>query len=75
MRRPTTAGATPSASAAAVKLPLAATAANDSICFKRSMPADYRQISGPSTGRSGLYYIDICHESTSNLLLNAGWHS
>ena len=37
MRRPITAGATPSACAAAVRLPLVATAAKDSICFSRAM--------------------------------------
>ena len=41
MRRPMTAGATPSAWAAAVRLPLAATATNDSICFSRSIRRDY----------------------------------
>ena len=37
MRRPITAGATPSDSAAAVKLPLVAAATKVSICLRRSM--------------------------------------
>ena len=37
MRRPITAGATPSALAAAVRLPLVATATKDSICLSWSM--------------------------------------
>jgi hypothetical protein len=40
MRRPITAGATPSSAATAVRLPLAATATKDSICFNLSMGAD-----------------------------------
>jgi DNA-binding transcriptional LysR family regulator len=41
MRLPMTAGATPSACAEAVRLPLVATATNDSICLSRSMAPDY----------------------------------
>ena len=41
MRRPITAGATPSALAAAVRLPRAATATKDSICLRRSMAGHY----------------------------------
>ena len=37
MRRPITAGATPSAAAVAVRLPLAATATKDSICLSLGM--------------------------------------
>ena len=41
MWRPITAGATPSLLATAVRLPLFATATNDSICLSRSMRLDY----------------------------------
>jgi hypothetical protein len=41
IRRPITAGATPSALAAAVKLPLVATDAKDSICLSLSMTPDF----------------------------------
>ena len=43
MRRPITAGATPSARAVAVRLPLVATVTKDSSCLSLSMSADYVQ--------------------------------
>ena len=55
-----------------VKLPLRATETNDSICFNRSMAADYTPIGHQSIRTGGVDNVRHRHESLSLAVVNAG---